>query len=126
MVNIFEYIYIGMITLTCYHAVPSQTDSTPLLTASGLQLTEQHSREMSVIALPPRFMNEHRLKFGDTLIIASRRPDFKSTIGRRLHKVVLQDVMNKRYDGQDYGDLLVNDTVYFKLNYVELWLKNEY
>ncbi len=87
---------IGTVTVTMYHPVPNQTDSSPYITASGFRLDKKNPKKDRIIAIS-RDLKE-KLDFGDTVILQG--------IGKWDGEYVVHDVMNKRFKNRI--DILIN------------------
>ncbi|MFN5936955.1 MAG: hypothetical protein ACK43L_02780 [Sphingobacteriales bacterium] len=87
---------IGTVTVTMYHPVPKQTDSSPYITASGFRLDKKNPKKDRIIAIS-RDLKE-KLNFGDTVILEG--------IGKWDGEYVVHDVMNKRFKNRI--DILIN------------------
>ena len=87
---------IAMVTVTMYHPVAKQTDSTPYTTASGFRLNRKNPKKDRIIAIS-RDLKE-KLNFGDTVILEG--------IGKWDGEYVVHDVMNKRF--RNRIDILIN------------------
>ncbi len=87
---------IGTVTVTMYHPVPKQTDSSPYITASGFRLNRKNPKKDRIIAIS-RDLKE-KLDFGDTVILKG--------IGKWDGEYVVHDVMNKRFKNRI--DILIN------------------
>lgn len=85
-----------VVTVTTYHAVPGQTDSTPFVTASGYKINQLNPEEDKIIAIS-RDLKE-KFKFGDSVLITN--------IGKYDGVYYVQDVMNKRF--RKKIDILIN------------------
>jgi len=88
-----------MVTATVYNAVPEQTDSTPLITASGARIDERCPEQHRWVAVS-QDMLKRGYKFGMCIEV--------SGAGDLDGMWEIQDVMNKRYT--DSIDFLVEDT----------------
>lgn len=94
------------VTLTTYHAVAGQTDSTPFITASGYKINESNPENDKIIAISRDLKD--RFKFGDSVLI--------SNTGKYDGVYYVHDVMNKRFtkkidiliNSKDSGDKLYN------------------
>ena len=84
------------VTLTTYTVDPSQTDSTPLITASGFKLDNLNPRRHRVIAISRDL--RVRFKFGSRVRITNA--------GRFNGVYVVRDLMNKRFRRKI--DILIN------------------
>lgn len=85
-----------VVTVTTYHAVPGQTDSTPFVTASGYKINRRNPETDKIIAIS-RDLKE-KFKFGDSVLITN--------IGKYDGVYYIQDVMNKRF--RKKIDILIN------------------
>jgi len=96
-----------MVTLTTYTVDTSQTDSTPLITASGFKLDSLNPRKHRVIAISRDL--RARFKFGSRVRITNA--------GRFNGVYVVRDLMNKRFKRKI--DILINpEDKHTKLNNV--------
>lgn len=84
------------VTLTTYTVDPSQTDNTPLITASGFKLDNLNPRRHRVIAISRDL--RARFKFGSRVRITNA--------GRFNGVYVVRDLMNKRFRRKI--DILIN------------------
>jgi len=84
------------VTLTTYTVDPSQTDNTPLITASGFKLDNLNPRRHRVIAISRDLKT--RFKFGSRVRITNA--------GRFNGVYVVRDLMNKRFRRKI--DILIN------------------
>jgi 3D (Asp-Asp-Asp) domain-containing protein len=84
------------VTLTTYTVDPSQTDNTPLITASGFKLDHLNPRRHRVIAISRDL--KARFKFGSRVRITNA--------GRFNGVYVVRDLMNKRFRRKI--DILIN------------------
>jgi len=87
---------IGTVTVTMYHPVPKQTDSSPYITASGFRLDKKNPKKDRIIAISRDL--KQKLDFGDTVILQG--------IGKWDGEYVVHDVMNKRF--RNRIDILIN------------------
>lgn len=85
-----------MVTLTTYTVDISQTDNTPLITASGFKLDSLNPRKHRVIAISRDL--KARFKFGSRVRITNAGP-FNGVY-------VVRDLMNKRFKRKI--DILIN------------------
>jgi 3D (Asp-Asp-Asp) domain-containing protein len=85
-----------IVTLTTYTIDPQQTDSTPLITASGFKLDSINPRRHRVIAVSRDL--KRKLKFGDKVRLANA--------GRFNGVWHVRDLMNKRFKNKI--DILIN------------------
>jgi 3D (Asp-Asp-Asp) domain-containing protein len=84
------------VKVTTYMPVPSQTDATPLITASGFKLNPKNPRKDRIVAVSRDIKS--RLKFGDKIKLVG--------IGDYSGVYVVHDVMNKRFKNR--VDILIN------------------
>jgi 3D (Asp-Asp-Asp) domain-containing protein len=75
------------ITLTTYKAISAETDSTPLITASGFKIKPNKAREHRIIAVSRDL--KKRFKWGDKVRIKGA--------GKYNGEYRVHDLMNKRY-----------------------------
>ena len=85
-----------IVTLTTYTIDPLQTDSTPLITASGFKLDSINPRRHRVIAVSRDL--KRKLNFGDKVRL--------SNAGRFNGVWYVRDLMNKRFKNKI--DILIN------------------
>ena len=85
-----------IVTLTTYTIDPLQTDSTPLITASGFKLDSINPSRHRVIAVSRDL--KRKLKFGDKVRL--------SNAGRFNGVWYVRDLMNKRFKNKI--DVLIN------------------
>ena len=85
-----------IVTLTTYTIDPLQTDSTPLITASGFKLDSINPRRHRVISVSRDL--KRKLKFGDKVRL--------SNAGRFNGVWYVRDLMNKRFKNKI--DVLIN------------------
>ena len=85
-----------IVTLTTYTIDPLQTDSTPLITASGFKLDSINPSRHRVIAVSRDL--KRKLKFGDKVRL--------SNAGRFNGVWYVRDLMNKRFKNKI--DILIN------------------
>lgn len=85
-----------VVTVTTYHAVPGQTDSTPFVTASGYRINQRNPEEDKIIAISRDLKD--RFKFGDSVLVTNT--------GKYDGVYYVQDVMNKRFTKKI--DILIN------------------
>lgn len=84
-VSDIETLELAIPIATVYHAVESQTDNTPLITASGAKINPDNPQKFIAIS---QDLLEY-FKFGDTVII---------TGGPRDSVWIVEDVMNKKWN----------------------------
>ncbi len=91
---------IGDMTVTIYHAVPAQTDDTPMITASGLDLEGQNIAELRVCALSRDLLARWGgpFEYGDQIFIDLPDPELGGWW-------TVEDTMAKRWT--NHIDLLV-------------------
>lgn len=85
---------------TYYHALKSQTDSDPLITADGSKIRKKHISRLRWLAIS-RDMLHTKYEFGDTVLIYSNN----QTLNGRW---VVKDIMNKRF--KNSFDFLMPET----------------
>lgn len=90
--------YRNKVTLTTYTIDSSQTDSTPLLTASGFKLDSINPKKHRIIAVSRDL--KKKFKFGEKVLIENA--------GRFNGVWKVHDLMNKRYKNKI--DVLINPT----------------
>ena len=95
----FELVASG-VTGTVYHAVPEQCDSDVEHTASMFKLDLVNPGKHRIIAVERTMLERYGLSMGDTVLVAGA--------GELSGFWQIQDVMNKRYAGEDRIDFLVN------------------
>lgn len=84
-----------IITITVYHALSYQTDATPLVTASGYDITDPRTNR--IIAVSRDLLEEY--PFGTTVMVECDCPH------RGRYRV--EDVMNKRHSNRI--DILIDE-----------------
>lgn len=91
---------IGDMTVTIYHAVPEQTDSTPMITASGLDLEGHNVKDLRVCALSRDLLSRWGgpIEYGDQIYIDLPDPELSGWW-------TVEDTMAKRW--KNHIDLLV-------------------
>lgn len=87
---------IDTVTVTTYAPVPSQTDATPFITASGFKLNPKNPRKHRIIAISRDL--KQKLRFGQHVRIEGT--------GEYDGIYVVHDVMNKRFKRRI--DILIN------------------
>lgn len=105
-----HYCLAVVITLTTYNAVPEQTDNEPLITASGLKITQRHIDRSLIVALPPELRDSLHLHWGDDIVIV-----YEEHGRQKIIKAQLWDSMNAKYNGDKRADLLVREGKNFKV-----------
>jgi 3D (Asp-Asp-Asp) domain-containing protein len=75
------------VTATTYKATSNETDSTPLITASGFKINPKRAKQHRIIAVSRDLKKKY--KFGTRVKI--------SGAGKYSGEYVVRDVMNKRY-----------------------------
>lgn len=75
------------VTATTYKATERETDSTPLVTASGFKINPKHAKRHRIIAVSRDLKKKY--KFGTRVKV--------SGAGKYSGEYVVRDVMNKRY-----------------------------
>jgi hypothetical protein len=91
---------------TVYHAVSSQTDSTPCITSSGYTISDPQNPPR-IAAVPRNMIYNGTLAYGDLVIIRCGGCEVEGTYE-------IQDIMNNRYSWCSVIDLLVPPHVYGK------------
>jgi len=89
---------IDTVTVTTYAPISSQTDSSPLVTASGFKLSVKNPRKHRVIAISRDL--KHKLKFGQRVRLEGA--------GKYDGIYIVEDLMNKRFTKRI--DILINPT----------------
>ena len=87
---------IDTVTVTTYAPVPSQTDATPFITASGFKLNPKNPRKHRIIAISRDL--KQKLRFGQHVRIEGT--------GQYDGIYIVHDVMNKRFKRRI--DILLN------------------
>ena len=87
---------IDSVTVTTYAPVPSQTDATPFITASGFKLNPKNPRKHRIIAISRDL--KQKLRFGQHVRIEGT--------GQYDGIYIVHDVMNKRFKRRI--DILLN------------------
>lgn len=95
------------VTATVYHAVEGQTDSTPLITASGFNINPINPMSHRIIAISRNLEKDLCLSFGDYVYVDT--PDCAYEGIWRI-----EDRMNRRFTNKI--DFLVNKDVLNKFN----------
>ena len=92
--------FLGDMTVTIYHAVPSQTDSTPMITASGFNLEGKNIESLRVCALSRDLLSRWGgpINYGDKIYIELPEPELSGWW-------TVQDTMASRWT--NHVDLLV-------------------
>ena len=85
-----------IVRVTTYTTDPTQTDSTPFITASGFKLNHKNPKKHHIIAVSRDI--KRRLKFGKRVKLDG--------IGKYSGIYVVQDVMNARFKNRI--DILIN------------------
>lgn len=85
-----------IVTATTYSASLEETDSTPLITASGFKISKKNAKRQRVIAVSRDL--KRKLKFGQKVRIKGA--------GKYNGVYTVQDIMNKRYKKRI--DILIN------------------
>ena len=75
------------VTATTYKATENETDSTPLITASGFKINPKNAKRHRIIAVSRDLKKKY--KFGTRVKV--------SGAGKYSGEYVVRDVMNKRY-----------------------------
>ena len=75
------------VTATTYKATSNETDSTPLITASGFKINPKRAKQHRIIAVSRDLKKKY--KFGTRVKV--------SGAGKYSGEYVVRDVMNKRY-----------------------------
>ena len=75
------------VTATTYKATQNETDSTPLVTASGFKINPKRAKQHRIIAVSRDLKRKY--KFGTRVKV--------SGAGKYSGEYVVRDVMNKRY-----------------------------
>ena len=94
-----------IVTVTTYSPTVAQTDSTPLITASGFEINPKNPKRQRIVAVSRDLKKKY--KFGKKVRITG--------IGKLSGTYTVRDVMNKRY--RNRVDILIgeDDThTYFK------------
>lgn len=97
---------IDIYELTVYHAVSSQTDDSPTITASNYKIKDIYNPK-KICAVPQNMISEGLVSFGDYIYITCKD-------NRLSGHWRVEDVMNKRYNYCNKIDLLVSPTIYTK------------
>ena len=92
--------FLGDMTVTIYHAVPSQTDSTPMITASGFNLAGKDISSLRVCALSRDLLSRWGgpISYGDKIYLDLPDPELSGWW-------TVQDTMASRWT--NHVDLLV-------------------
>ena len=86
-----------IVTVTTYSPSVEETDSTPLITASGFKINPKNPKKQRIIAVSRDLKRKY--KFGKKVRITG--------IGRYSGTYTVRDVMNKRY--RKRVDILIGD-----------------
>jgi 3D (Asp-Asp-Asp) domain-containing protein len=84
------------VTLTTYSVEGNQTDSTPLLTASGFKINQNNPKRHRIIAVSRDLKRKY--KFGERVVIVGA--------GRLDGEYVIRDLMHQRWKNKI--DILIN------------------
>ena len=76
-----------IVTVTTYSPTVAQTDSTPLITASGFEINPKNPKRQRIVAVSRDLKKKY--KFGKKIRITG--------IGKLSGTYTIRDVMNKRY-----------------------------
>jgi len=76
-----------IVTVTTYSPTVAQTDSTPLITASGFEINPKNPKKQRIVAVSRDLKKKY--KFGKKIRITG--------IGKLSGTYTIRDVMNKRY-----------------------------
>ena len=91
---------------TVYHAVETQTDSTPLITASGYVISDPYNPP-NIAAVPRNLIYDGTVSYGDLVEVECGGCEIQGVYQ-------IQDIMNERYNGSSMIDLLVPPHIYGK------------
>jgi 3D (Asp-Asp-Asp) domain-containing protein len=86
-----------IITVTTYSPTVEQTDSTPLITASGFKINPKNPKKQRIVAVSRDLKRKY--KFGKKIRITG--------IGKLSGTYTVRDVMNKRY--RNRVDILIGE-----------------
>ena len=86
-----------IITVTTYSPTVEQTDSTPLITASGFKINPKNPKRQRIVAVSRDLKKKY--KFGKKIRITG--------IGKLSGTYTVRDVMNKRY--RNRVDILIGE-----------------
>jgi 3D (Asp-Asp-Asp) domain-containing protein len=97
IVNEIKGVEPDIVTVTTYSPTVEQTDSTPLITASGFKINPNNPKKQRIVALSRDLKKKY--KFGKKVRITG--------IGKYSGTYTVRDVMNKRY--RKRVDILIGD-----------------
>ncbi len=86
-----------IVTVTTYSPTVAQTDSTPLITASGFKINPKNPKRQRIVAVSRDLKKKY--KFGKKIRITG--------IGKLSGTYTVRDVMNKRY--RNRVDILIGE-----------------
>jgi 3D (Asp-Asp-Asp) domain-containing protein len=86
-----------IVTVTTYSPTVAQTDSTPLITASGFEINPNNPKKQRIVAVSRDLKKKY--KFGKKIRITG--------IGKLSGTYTVRDVMNKRY--RNRVDILIGE-----------------
>jgi len=86
-----------IVTVTTYSPTVAQTDSTPLITASGFEINPKNPKRQRIVAVSRDLKKKY--KFGKKIRITG--------IGKLSGTYTVRDVMNKRY--RNRVDILIGE-----------------
>jgi 3D (Asp-Asp-Asp) domain-containing protein len=86
-----------IVTVTTYSPTVAQTDSTPLITASGFEINPKNPKKQRIVAVSRDLKRKY--KFGKKIRITG--------IGKLSGTYTVRDVMNKRY--RNRVDILIGE-----------------
>jgi 3D (Asp-Asp-Asp) domain-containing protein len=86
-----------IVTVTTYSPTIAQTDSTPLITASGFKINPNNPKKQRIVAVSRDLKKKY--KFGKKIRITG--------IGKLSGTYTIRDVMNKRYKNR--VDILIGE-----------------
>ena len=86
-----------IVTVTTYSPTVEQTDSTPLITASGFEINPKNPKRQRIVAVSRDLKKKY--KFGKKIRITG--------IGKLSGTYTVRDVMNKRY--RNRVDILIGE-----------------
>ncbi len=86
-----------IVTVTTYSPTVAQTDSTPLITASGFEINPNNPKRQRIVAVSRDLKKKY--KFGKKIRITG--------IGKLSGTYTVRDVMNKRY--RNRVDILIGE-----------------
>ena len=119
---------LGPMTVTVYHAVPKQTDSTPLQTADGTVIVPSNIPTQRIAAVSQDMLkrNGGNISYGDRIYVLVDDPILQGVWN-------VHDTMATEYEDENgntiqierFVDLLVPEYTYLEWNNVQIYLIEE-